>query len=305
MLVDAAVVVVENIETAMARAQDHKTDPALRGAVIRHAVATVAVPMLSGVSIIAIVFLPLLSLQGLEGKLFGPVALTIVLALASSVVIAFTVVPALASLLLLAHADEPPWLMRKVASGFARIQAWTTTHRRTVFGLAGAALALAVVLYMSVGKTFMPTMDEGDLIVQLQKAPSVSLTASLDMDQRVQQALLKEVPEIRSIVARSGSDDLGLDPMGLNETDTFLVLKPKDQWRGSKEDIAIAIRRVMERFPGVIYGFTQPIEMRVSEMLTGTRGDVAIKLFGSDLAAIDAAAQAIAAKVRTILARQR
>lgn len=300
MLVDAAVVVVENIETAMARAQDHKTDPALRGAVIRHAVATVAVPMLSGVSIIAIVFLPLLSLQGLEGKLFGPVALTIVLALASSVVIAFTVVPALASLLLLAHADEPPWLMRKVASGFARLQAWTTTHRRAVFSLAGVALALAVVLYMSVGKTFMPTMDEGDLIVQLQKAPSVSLAASLDIDQRVQQALLKEVPEIRSIVARSGSDDLGLDPMGLNETDTFLVLKPKDQWRGSKEDIAMAIRRVMERFPGVIYGFTQPIEMRVSEMLTGTRGDVAIKLFGSDLAAIDAAAQAIAAKVRTI-----
>ncbi|WP_296228880.1 efflux RND transporter permease subunit [Ralstonia sp. UBA689] len=300
MLVDAAVVVVENIETAMARAQDHKTDPALRGAVIRHAVATVAVPMLSGVSIIAIVFLPLLSLQGLEGKLFGPVALTIVLALASSVVIAFTVVPALASLLLLAHADEPPWLMRKVAGGFARMQTWTAAHRRIVFGVAGAALAVAVVLYMSVGKTFMPTMDEGDLIVQLQKAPSVSLAASLDLDQRVQQALLKEVPEIRSIVARSGSDDLGLDPMGLNETDTFLVLKPKDQWRGSKEDIAIAIRRVMERFPGVIYGFTQPIEMRVSEMLTGTRGDIAIKLFGSDLASIDAAAQAIAAKVRTI-----
>ncbi|MEE9475955.1 MAG: efflux RND transporter permease subunit, partial [Roseateles sp.] len=281
MLVDAAVVVVENIETAMARAQDHKTDPALRGAVIRHAVATVAVPMLSGVSIIAIVFLPLLSLQGLEGKLFGPVALTIVLALASSVVIAFTVVPALASMLLLAHADEAPWLMRKVAGGFARLQAWTTARRRIVFGVAGAALVVAVVLYMSVGKTFMPTMDEGDLIVQLQKAPSVSLAASLDLDQRVQQALLKEVPEIRSIVARSGSDDLGLDPMGLNETDTFLVLKPKDQWRGSKEDIATAIRHVMERFPGVIYGFTQPIEMRVSEMLTGTRGDIAIKLFGS------------------------
>ncbi|HBD32486.1 MAG TPA: CusA/CzcA family heavy metal efflux RND transporter, partial [Cupriavidus sp.] len=103
---------------------------------------------------------------------------------------------------------------------------------------AGAALLLAVGLYVSVGKTFMPSMDEGDLIVQLQKAPSVSLAASLELDQRVQRALLKEVPEIRSVVARTGSDDLGLDPMGLNETDTFLVLKPKDEWRGTKDDIA-------------------------------------------------------------------
>ncbi|KJK24848.1 cytochrome C peroxidase [Burkholderiaceae bacterium 16] len=300
MLVDAAVVVVENIESALARAHGHKSDPSLRGAVIRHAVASVAPPMLAGVSIIAIVFLPLLSLQGLEGKLFGPVALTIVLALASSVVIAFTVVPALASLLLRAHADEAPYLMRKVASGFARLQDWSAQHRRIVFASAGVALALAVALYLSVGKTFMPTMDEGDLIVQLQKAPSVSLATSVDLDLRVQQALLAEVPEIRSIVARSGSDDLGLDPMGLNETDTFLVLKPKDQWRGSKEGIATAIRHVMERFPGVVYGFTQPIEMRVSEMLTGTRGDVAIKVFGSDIGAIDTAAQAIAARVRKI-----
>jgi len=300
MLVDAAVVVVENIETALARKSEHGTRADLRGAAIRHAVASVATPMLAGVSIIAIVFLPLLSLQGLEGKLFAPVALTIVLALAASIVIAFTVVPALASLLLLAHADETPWLMRKVAGGFARLQQWSFAHRHVVFGVAGAALALAVLLYVSVGKTFMPTLDEGDMIVQLQKAPSVSLAASLDLDQRVQQALLKEVPEIRSIVARSGSDDLGLDPMGLNETDTFLVLKPKDQWRGSKDDIVEAIRKVMERFPGVVYGFTQPIEMRVSEMLTGTRGDVAIKIFGSNLAAIDNAATAIAATVRKI-----
>ena len=300
MLVDAAVVVVENIETALARAREHATSGDLRGAAIRQAVASVATPMLAGVSIIAIVFLPLLSLQGLEGKLFSPVALTIVLALASSIVIAFTVVPALASLLLLAHADETPWLMRKVSGGFERLQQWSFAHRRTVFGIASGALALAVVLYVSVGKTFMPSMDEGDLIVQLQKAPSVSLAASLDLDQRVQQALLKNVPEIRSIVARSGSDDLGLDPMGLNETDTFLVLKPKGQWRGSKDDIVASIRKVMERFPGMVYGFTQPIEMRVSEMLTGTRGDVAIKIFGSNLAAIDNAATSIAAAVRKI-----
>ncbi|KFJ13214.1 heavy metal efflux pump, CzcA family protein [Delftia acidovorans] len=267
---------------------------------IRQAVSAVSVPMLAGVSIIAIVFLPLLTLQGLEGKLFAPVALTIVLALGASVLIAFTVVPALASLLLRSHGGDEPWLMRRVARGFERMQRWSLAHRPAVFGIAGASLAGAAVLYLSVGKTFMPTMDEGDMIVQLQKTPSISLAASLDMDGRVQRALLEQVPEIRSIVARTGSDDLGLDPMGLNETDTFLVLRPRDEWRGSKEDIAEAIRHVMQGFPGLIYGFTQPIEMRVSEMLTGTRGDVAIKIFDPDLARLDTAAQAVAARMRAV-----
>ncbi|HBD32487.1 MAG TPA: CusA/CzcA family heavy metal efflux RND transporter, partial [Cupriavidus sp.] len=125
-----------------AREEKHGARSDLRGAAIRHAVTSVATPMLAGVSIIAIVFLPLLSLQGLEGKLFSPVALTIVLALASSIVIAFTVVPALASLVLKAHADEMPWMMRKVAAGFARLQQWCFAHRRAVFGVAGAALLL-------------------------------------------------------------------------------------------------------------------------------------------------------------------
>lgn len=310
MLVDASVVVVENIETALAHkasdaaSEDAPPAPADRLALIRDAVSAVSAPMLAGVSIIAIVFLPLLTLQGLEGKLFAPVALTIVLALAASVVIAFTVVPALASLLLRAHASntasDAPWLMRKLAAGFARLQTWSLAHRPAVFGVAVTALVAAGALYLSVGKTFMPTMDEGDLIVQLQKAPSVSLSASLDMDRRVQQALLQEVPEIRSIVARTGSDDLGLDPMGLNESDTFLVLKPRSEWRGGKDDIADTIRRVLEGFPGLIYGFTQPIEMRVSEMLTGARGDVAIKIFGSDLPTLDTAAQTIAASMRGV-----
>jgi cobalt-zinc-cadmium resistance protein CzcA len=161
-------------------------------------------------------------------------------------------------------------------------------------------LVLAAGLYTQVGKTFMPTLDEGDVLVQLQKLPSISLEAALEIDTRVQQAILKEVPEVLSIVARAGSDELGLDPMGLNETDTFLVLKPKKEWRGSKDDIIAQLRDILEGFPGLVYGFTQPIEMRVSEMLTGTRGDVAIKVFGTDLAAINAAAQKIAQAVRGI-----
>lgn len=300
MLVDAAVVVVENIESALARVHGQVEDAGERSAIIRQAVASVAPPMLAGVSIIAIVFLPLLSLEGLEGRLFAPVALTIVLALAASIVIAFTVVPALSSLLLQADGDEAPALMRWIAARFASLQAWSQRRARWVFGLALAGLALAVVLYASVGKTFMPSMDEGDLIVQLQSVPSISIKASLAMNGRVESALLAEVPEIRSIVSRLGSDEIGLDPMGLNESDVFLVLKPKSEWRGSKEDIAASIRKVMERFPGLIYGFTQPIEMRVDEMTTGTRGDVAIKIFGSDLQAINQAATAIAAQMRKV-----
>lgn len=298
MLVDAAVVVVENVESRLAGLPE--ADAPARRRAIHEAVSAVSAPVLSGVAIIAIVFLPLLSLQSLEGKLFSPVALTIVLALAASAVAAFTVVPALCQLLMRPGKHDEPWLVRRLHAIFARMQAWCFAHQRVAFAAAGLSLALAVALYLVTGKTFMPTMDEGDMIVQLQKVPSVSLPASVSLDTRVQQDLLANVPEIRAVVARSGSDDLGLDPMGFNETDTFLVLRPSSEWRGSKEDIAHSIRQRMERFPGVLYSFTQPIEMRVSEMLTGTRGDVAIKIFGNDIARLNDAAQAIAARMRRI-----
>ena len=143
---------------------------------------------------------------------------------------------------------------------------------------------LTVIVFTRIGSTFMPTMDEGDIIVQLEKLPSISLEQSVALDGQVQKNLLKQVPEIDTIVSRVGSDELGLDPMGLNETDTFLVLKPKEEWRmQSKDELIEKIRQVMAETPGIAFGFTQPIEMRVSEMLTGTRGDVAVKLFGSDL----------------------
>jgi len=298
MLVDAAVVVVENVESALAGLPAQ--DAGERRWAIHEAVTGVSAPVLSGVAIIGIVFLPLLSLQGLEGKLFAPVALTIVLALAASAVVAFTVVPVLCALLMRPRDHAEPWLVQRLHGGFARLQAWCYAHARIAFSVAGVSLALAVGLYLLTGKTFMPTMDEGDMIVQLQKVPSISLPASVSLDTRVQQDLLANVPEIRSVVARAGSDDLGLDPMGFNETDTFLVLRPSAEWRGTKDDIAQRIRQRMEQFPGVLYSFTQPIEMRVSEMLTGTRGDVAIKIFGNDMAKLNEAAQAIAARVRKV-----
>ena len=299
MLVDASVVVVENIETAFAaHAQKHHALSTTE--ILLAAVRQVVKPVVSGVLIICVVFLPLLTLEGLEGKLFAPVAITIVMALVSSLLLAFTVIPALASLLLKEEGTHEPALMQKVHAAYVRLRDRVWAQPKWLYRVSVLSLVAAMGLYTVIGKTFMPTLDEGDILIQLQKLPSISLASSLELDTRVQQAILAEVPEVKAIVARVGSDELGLDPMGLNETDTFLVLKPKGEWRGSKEDIMDHLRTVMEGFPGLVYGFTQPIEMRVSEMLTGTRGDVAIKIFGSDLNAINTAAHQIAEAVRTV-----
>ncbi len=295
MLVDAAVVVVENIEAFFATQPKHlltKSD------ILLMAVRQVVKPVAAGIFIICIVFLPLLSLEGLEGKLFAPVAITIIMALASSLLIAFTVVPVLASLVLKAQGQHEPRIVQKIHAAYVRVREAVWRRPKWLYLASLASLVLAAGLYGIVGKTFMPTMDEGDILIQLQKLPSISLETSLEIDTRVQQAILKEVPEVKSIVARAGTDELGLDPMGLYETDTFLVLKPKSEWRGSKDDIIQQLRGIMDRFPSLIYGFTQPIEMRVSEMLTGSRGDLSIKVFGTDLAQINQAAQAIAGTVQ-------
>ncbi|MEW6558640.1 MAG: CusA/CzcA family heavy metal efflux RND transporter [Pseudomonadota bacterium] len=309
MLVDAAVVVVENLVSHMAHdpdAEPHTPHPPQTGGDDRitrilRGVGEVAGPVLSGVAIIAIVFLPLLTLEGLEGKLFRPVALTIVFALGASLLIALTIVPVMASLLLKTASHTDPWLVRKLSAGYRHVLNWSFAHTRIVVAVSVVSLLFAGWAYTRVGKTFMPTLDEGDVIVQLQKLPSVSLGATAALDLRVQQALLKDVPEIRSIVARSGSDDLGLDPMGLNETDTFLVLKPMSEWRaGGKDAVIEAMRKVLERFPGVDFGFTQPIEMRVSEMLTGARGDLVVKIFGPDIAQLGTLSQQVAETLKAV-----
>jgi cobalt-zinc-cadmium resistance protein CzcA len=293
MLVDAAVVVVENLITHLAHIEKAQRLPRLH--VIYRATCEVAGPVTSGILIIIIVFLPLLTLQGLEGKLFTPVALTIVFALSGSLVLSLTAIPVIASYLLKEVSHEEPWLPRQLQKAYQPALLWCLANSKKVFIGAGSLLAVTIVVFTQIGSTFMPTMDEGDIIIQLEKLPSITLDQSVVLDGQVQKNLLKQVPEIATIVSRVGSDELGLDPMGLNETDTFLVLKPKDQWRmASKEALIEVIRKVMAGTPGIAFGFTQPIEMRVSEMLTGTRGDVAVKLFGSDLAVLNEKATEIA-----------
>jgi len=281
LLVDAAVVVVENIVTKIATA-NREALPRLH--VIYRAVKDVATPVASGILIIILVFLPLLSLQGLEGKLFRPVALTIVFALAGSLLLSLTVIPVLASVLITSADHSEPWLPRHLAAWYRPLLNNVLHRERLVLIPAAVLLIAAIGAFPFIGKTFMPTMDEGDLIIQLEKLPSVNLETSAELDQAVERALLEQVPEILRVVARVGSDELGMDPMGLNETDMFLQLKPEKEWRfSSKSELEAAIRKVLERFKGINYGFTQPIDMRISEMLTGSRGDLAVKIFGQDL----------------------
>jgi heavy metal efflux system protein len=299
MLVDAAVVVVENIITHLAHKEKAERLPRLH--VIYRATREVAVPVTSGILIIIIVFLPLLTLQGLEGKLFTPVALTIVFALGGSLILSLSVIPVLASFLLKEVTHEDPWLPRKLLSLYQPALLWCLDNSKKIFIIAGGLLVITALVFTRIGSTFMPTMDEGDIIVQLEKLPSITLGQSVELDGQVQKNLLKHVPEITGIVARVGSDELGLDPMSLNDTDTFLTLKPKDQWRmRTKEELIEAIRKVMGETPGIAFKFTQPIEMRVSEMLTGTRGDVAVKLFGPDLAVLNEKAAEIVAVLKGI-----
>ncbi len=297
MLVDAAVVVVENIEAQ----GEAKARGMARLHVIYRAVREVALPVTAGMLVIMIVFLPLLSLQGLEGKLFAPVALTIIFALAASLLCSLTVIPVLASLLMGSHQHSTPRLVVYLEAFYTRWLLRALQAQKQVLIAAGLLLVLAVGLFTVVGKSFMPTLDEGDIIMQIEKLPSVSLAESARIDGEIQRAILAEVPDVLRIVARAGSDELGLDPMGLNETDTFMVLKPREQWRSrNKDELMEALRRATAGFPGINLSFTQPIEMRTSEMLSGVRGDVAIKVYGPDTHQLDALGAQIVKQVQAI-----
>lgn len=279
MLVDTAVVVVENVVAELSRP---RKAPLPRLHLIYRATQEIAVPLTAGILIIIIVFLPLLTLQGLEGKLFAPVALTIVFALAASLLLSLTVIPVLASLLLGKVSHRESWLVRRLEALYRPLLGLSLSHERVVVAIAVALLVAAAGGFTQLGKTFMPTLNEGDTIVQVEKHPSIDLDSSVEADLRVQRALM-ELPEVRGAVARVGSDELGLDPMGLNQTDTFLRLAPREQWQVPDTDALLeAIRAKLEAFRGIEFAFTQPIQMRVDEMLTGVRGDLAVKVFGED-----------------------
>lgn len=309
MLVDAAVVVVENVvQHTTHDANSIKSNgkgklPRLH--IIYRAVREVAAPVTTGIIVIITVFLPLLTLQGMEGKFFVPVAVTIVFALACSLILSLTVIPVIASYLLTSAPHQEPWLPRKLLQWYEPLLEKALVKQKQVFIGAGLLVVLALVLYPFTGKAFMPTMDEGDIIVGIEKLPSISLEESAALDLKIQQAILKNVPDVIGMVARAGSDEIGLDPMGLNQTDTFLILKPRKEWQAkNKEALLEELRKTLNDLPGISYSFTMPIEMRVSEMILGVRGDVAIKVFGSDLKTLNELAEQIAEVTKTVSGHQ-
>jgi cobalt-zinc-cadmium resistance protein CzcA len=284
ILVDAAVVAVENVHAQLAQAPAGVS----RLHLVYRAVTEVATPVVSGIAIIVVVFLPLFSLTGLEGRMFAPLALTIVFALLSSLLMSLSVIPVLASLFMQGHAHDESRLLEAIKRGYLPLMRWALAKRKTAVAGALLLLAVAIGLFSQIGKEFLPTMDEGSTIVNLEKRSDISLEASLDLDKQIQKSIL-EIPEVTGVVCRSGADELRLDPMGFYQTDCFLQTRPRSQWGYSRDQFEEKLRSKLVPFNarGVEFGFSQPIDMRVSEMLSGVRAAVAIKLVGDDFATLE------------------
>lgn len=284
ILVDAAVVVVENIHMQLSHAPPRVS----RLHLVYRATLEVATPVISGVLIIIVVFLPLFSLTGLEGKMFTPLAVTIAFALLASLVLSLTVIPVLASFLMRGGAHGDDWILAHLKRAYLPVMRWALAHRAGAVGMAVVALLSALALFPFIGREFMPVMDEGTTVVIIEKPSSVSLERSLAMDKPIHEALM-ELSPVTGVVSRTGADELRLDPMGLYQTDNFLLTKPRSEWGMSLAEFHQQLRSKLERFKDweLDIAYTQPIDMRTSEMLTGVRAAMAIKLFGDDLAVLE------------------
>ncbi|WQV59518.1 CusA/CzcA family heavy metal efflux RND transporter [Helicobacter pylori] len=283
MLIDSAVVVVENaFEKLSANTKTTKLHAIYRSC------KEIAVSVVSGVVIIIVFFVPILTLQGLEGKMFRPLAQSIVYALLGTLVLSITIIPVVSSLVLKATPHSETFLTRFLNRVYAPLLEFFVRNPKKVILGAFVFLIASLSLFPFVGKNFMPALDEGDVVLSVETTPSISLDQSRDLMLNIESAIKKHVKEVKSIVARTGSDELGLDLGGLNQTDTFISFIPKKEWSvKNKDELLEKIMDSLKDFKGINFSFTQPIEMRISEMLTGVRGDLAVKIFGDDIGALN------------------
>ncbi|MGL2365625.1 efflux RND transporter permease subunit [Helicobacter pylori] len=283
MLIDSAVVVVENaFEKLSANTKTTKLHAIYRSC------KEIAVSVVSGVVIIIVFFVPILTLQGLEGKMFRPLAQSIVYALLGTLVLSITIIPVVSSLVLKATPHSETFLTRFLNKIYAPLLEFFVRNPKKVILGAFVFLIASLSLFPFVGKNFMPALDEGDVVLSVETTPSISLDQSRDLMLNIESAIKKHVKEVKSIVARTGSDELGLDLGGLNQTDTFISFIPKKEWSvKTKDELLEKIMDSLKDFKGVNFSFTQPIEMRISEMLTGVRGDLAVKIFGDDISELN------------------
>ncbi len=296
ILVDSAVVVVENAFERLS-----KDSNLTKIHIIYRASKEIAPSVVSGIIIIIVFFVPILTLEGLEGKMFVPLGETIVYALLGSLVLSITVIPVMCSFVLKSKPHKETFLIRGIEFLYHPMLRFCLNNGKKVIMGSLIFLVFAFSLFPYIGRAFMPTLDEGDIVLSIETTPSTSLEESMNILLRITKTIKDEVPEIETIVTRAGADELGLDLAGFYQSDSFIILKPKDEWEAkSKAEIIQKINAITERYKGITFIMTQPIDMRISEMVTGVRGDLAIKIFGSDIDELNRISSEIADILRGI-----
>ena len=302
MIVDAAIVQVENVERHLSeQVKGQGVLIADRLPVVLRAVMEVRRPSLYGELIIALTFVPLLTLQGMEGKMFVPLAMTVAIALLSSLVLSMTVVPVLAAVLMKPRTTQKDGrLLEQGRRLYRRMLEGAIRRTHLVVIVAAAVLVGGAALIPFIGREFVPIMDEGTIVVNVVRLPSISLSESLKISGEVERLLL-EIPDVRSVISRTGANELGTDPMGMELSDMYVLLKSESDWKArNKREIEEQVRHRLEQVPGIAFGLSQPISMRVDELVSGVRSQVAIKLFGDELNILQTKADEIARVLRQV-----
>ncbi len=304
LIVDSSVIMVENSVRHL-----HEALPGRNVVdVVSVASKEVRKPTMFGELIIMIVYLPILALEGVEGKLFEPMALTVVFALFGSLVLSLTLMPVLASFLLGppragARRHRDPWVIRALRWLYRPLVRFAVDHPWTTLGSALIVVAGTVPLATRLGSVFVPRLDEGSIVINTVRLPGVSVEETARLSTRVERLLKDRFPdEIRSIWTRSGTPEVATDPMGIEVSDVFVMLTPRERWKkaGTKAELEDAMRKVLKPLPGMNYAFTQPIEMRFNEMIAGVRTDLGVKVFGDDFEALKDMATRVEEVLRTI-----
>ena len=305
IIVDGAVVIVENAIRRLAHAQQHHGRMLTRSERLHEVFAAAKEArraLIFGQLIIMVVYLPIFALTGVAGKMFHPMAFTVVMALLGAMILSVTFVPAAIALFVTGKVkEEENLLVRSAKRGYAPVLDWVMGHRAATFALAAAILLGSAVLASRMGSEFIPSLSEGDFAQQALRVPGTSLTQSVDMQQRLEKTLLAQVPEIERVFARTGTSEIASDPMPPNISDSYVMLKPKAQWPDpgkSREALIADIQRASARVPGSAYELSQPIQLRFNELISGVRSDVAVKVFGDDMNVLNKTANDIAAALQ-------
>jgi cobalt-zinc-cadmium resistance protein CzcA len=308
LMVDGSVVVVENVFAKLSHARHHADEPVTTGyklQLVLNAVGEVATPVLFGVTIIILVFLPLMTLEGMEGKMFAPLAYTIAIALGISLILSLTLSPVLSSYLLKGGSENDTWMVRLLRRPYDALLHWAMSHRAVSIVSVILMFAGVLCLFPFLGTAFIPEMAEGTLSPNADRVPNISLDESLKMEMAMQKIMMK-VPGVKGVVSRVGRGESPVDPAGPNEADVLASLVPYDERpRGlTQEKIAEDMRERLAKIPGINLVMSQPISDRVDEMVSGVRADVAVMLFGDDLDVLVAKARQIAKVANTVRGTQ-